>query len=233
VVPDYTNLKDALVAFIDILGFSQDVRAIHDERSFYRVASVLAALRDKAAACNKKLQALVKVSMTAISDSVILSIPYSDPHCAFALMSLVQRIQYDLLLAHQRLARGYIARGPIYHRDGLVFGAGYLDAYMGEEKGGGPPRVVVDPALIDQARRVVQAHKRPGYVSVFELLRSDPADGSNFIDYLRPIGVPIEVLRDEREQITAFVDSALRTYREDSSIHEKYRWLRDYLHALK
>jgi len=70
VVPDYTNFEDALVAFIDILGFSQDVRAIRDERSFHRVASVLAALRDEVAAY-KRLQTLVKVSMTAISDSVI------------------------------------------------------------------------------------------------------------------------------------------------------------------
>jgi hypothetical protein len=230
-MPDYADFKESLVAFIDILGFSQAIRAIRDRDSFLSVASVVSALRDQAEAWTAGLPPLVSVSMTAMSDSVVISIPYSDPTCAYSLIALTAILQYQLLAYYKTPIRGYIGEGPVFHRDGLVFGAGYLAAYCGEKAVGGPPRVVVAPAIIDHAQRVVQENQKPGLVSVFNLLRRDRSDGLYFVDYLSPViqRTSPEVQVSERQEISAFVDSALGTYPQGGSVHRKYFWLRDYL----
>ena len=232
--PEYSDFKEALVAFVDVLGFSHVASAIHDEQSFLAVANLVAALKVQAERYNANRESLANVSMTAVSDSVIFSIPYREPTCAFSLMTMVHILQYDLIATNFRtLIRGYIAKGPVFHRDGLIFGSGYLDAYHGEQRVGGPPRVVVDQEVVRLARRAVEVNKKPDMVSVFTLLREDPADGCYFIDYLKPIGPPASqnaaVHAKERQEIAAFVDDALRHFARGGSIHSKYQWLRDYL----
>jgi hypothetical protein len=229
-MPEYADYKDALVVFVDILGFSDAVWTIHDRDSFLRVALVVAFLREQTEKWSTSLQSLVRVSITAVSDSVIISIPYSDPACAYALMVFIGMLQFQLVAYLSTLTRGYIAKGHVFHQDGLVFGTGYLNACCGERAVAGPPRVVVAPTVVDLGERAVRANQQPGMKSVFELLRRDPADGLFFVDYLNPAInlAPIEVQAEERHNISVFVDSALRSYPE-GSIRRKYVWLREYL----
>jgi class 3 adenylate cyclase len=237
-MPDYHDYQDALVAFVDILGFTHTVRSITDQATFDSVGELVAALKVHADRFNENREQLYNVTMTAVSDSVIFSIPYSEPTCASALIAMVHTLQYDLLATRFRtLVRGYIARGRVYHKNGLIFGEGYQEAYLGEQLVKGPPRVVVDPNVIATAKQVVAAHSRPGLVSVFKHLRQDPYDHHYFVDYLSPYGTRPSVDRvdyqRERQGIEKFIQKAIYDYREKPDVCQKYEWLSWYFDETK
>ena len=98
-----------MVAFIDILGFDSRVRSIKSQEEFFEVGKLLFALKETEKSFNKDKQFFSSLTMTAISDSVIVTIPYHDPVCAMAIITVIQKIQYDLIAtSFETLLRGYL-----------------------------------------------------------------------------------------------------------------------------
>lgn len=235
-VPKHGDYVDSLVAFVDILGFDSKVRAIKSSDDFLTVAALLAALKATADSFDEKNSSLKGFAITSISDSVIVTIPYSSPICTVGMLLLIQKIQYDLIATNFRtLMRGYICRGPVHHKNQIIFGKGYSDAYRKEQTIGHAPRVVVDPQIISTGKRVVESYKgdMDKVDHLFNHLFRDASDGYYFVDYLRPIASSLGIVNaksaEERDGIKAFVKDALVRFKDDVEIVRKYEWLSNYI----
>jgi len=234
ILPAYEEYRDSLVAFVDVLGFDKDARNIQSQDDYVRVAGLLFAFKETATRYNQDQSLLRQFEMTTMSDSIVVSMPYNDPACAMSLIIMLHGTQYDLLAtAHRRLLRGFLTRGRLYHRDGIVFGEGYSRAYEYQEKVGHAPRIVLDPVVVQDAEEKVQAYRGTQKMAhVFNYLRQDPSDGLYFIDYLRPLKNRPQSYYDrtieEHGDIDRFIDENIAKYRGDLKIRRKYEWLRWY-----
>lgn len=237
-LPQYEKYQDSLVAFIDILGFDKKVKAIRNETDFANVSILLQAAKTTADNFNNDENVFKRFKFTAISDSIIVSVPFSDPVCTVGLLTILHKIQYELLAtSFKTLVRGYINRGPVYHADGLLFGSGYSDAYGGEKLIGNAPRIVLSPSIVEVGKRVVSQYSgKEEMVSFFELIKEDP-DGFYFIDYLKPVGspraLPKEQINQERESIKNFIHSSLEEFKDDYRVLPKYKWLNNYFKQME
>ena len=144
--PKYEDFIDCMVGFVDILGFDSSVRNIQSHEDFFDVAKLLFTIKGSANIFNENKGLLKNLRITAISDSIIVTMPYHDPVCAIALIKILHQFQYDLLAAgFETLLRGYIIRSLVYHKYNIIFGKGYSDAYIKEKEIGHAPRIVIDP----------------------------------------------------------------------------------------
>jgi len=233
--PKYEEYLDCMVAFIDILGFDSRVRNIKSREDFFEVGKLLYTLKETAKGFSKENTILKNFQVTAISDSVIVTMPYHDPGCAMALITILHNFQYELIAtSFETLTRGYITRGNVFHRDDIIFGLGYSEAYRKEREAGHAPRIVVDPTIVKDGKEKVSRYKGKEKVDhIFNYITEDTCDGYYFIDYLKPVGVqtvlPQEQLRQERMNIKQFLERNLLKHSENEKIYRKYKWLENYL----
>lgn len=237
-IPHYNSYTDSMVAFVDVLGFDKDARGISSEKDFYNIAKLLFSFEETAKAYNKDKDLFRNLRMTTMSDSIVVSVPYEDPICTLAIVAFLHQAQYDLLATdHQRLLRGYIAHGRVYHDNGIIFGEGFSKAYEGESYIGHAPRIVIDPDVIEDARSRIAAYIAAcsgveKHTHIFDYLRQDPSDGLYFIDYLKladsQTRLPKEVRDKERIAIGNFIQSGLQKFHSNLNVHRKYRWLESY-----
>ena len=235
-VPKYEDYVDSMVAFIDILGFDSKVRAIKSKDDFLRVAALLAALKATADSFDGKDPLLKDFTITAISDSVIITIPYSSPICTLAILLLIQKIQYDLIATNfKTLMRGYLSRGYVYHKNQIVLGKGYSDAYKKEQQIGHAPRVVIDPQVIAAGKKAVENYKgsNKDVDHIFNHLIRDASDGYYFVDYLKPLsfqtGMISKEFIEERDGLKTFTKNSLIQHKNDEKIVRVYEWLNNYI----
>jgi hypothetical protein len=145
-------------------------------------------------------------------------------------------IQIDLVCRTGFLIRGAISTGPISMEpdrkvdDDILFGPVLIRAHEMEKEKPGPPRIVIDSAVIDEAVR-----HRGGSLWMEHFHRD--ADGKFFLDYLfgaatdnlyvvnnQPMGL-LGTLRAHKEA----VEKRLRHLKgEDEGVIEKHRWLVSY-----
>lgn len=236
-LPDYGDYKDSLVAFIDILGFDKRARGISNREEFIDVGNLLYAMRETAEALSNAGDILAEYKFTAISDSIIVTVPFANKICTTGMLHILHKIQYDLLSTEfKTLVRGYITRGPVYHKNGLIFGPGYSDAYKGEGLIGDAPRIVLDPCIVKNAKRVIESSRnREKFVTALDFLIEDSSDGFHFIDYLNPIGsqkdFPKSQLDSERASIRKFIDDSVSEFENDCGVRAKYKWLENYFQS--
>lgn len=238
-LPQYDEFKDSLVAFIDVLGMNSRVKAIKGEEDFVRVGNLLFAIKKVANDLTSAKDVLSGFRFTAVSDSLIATVPLSYPSCAASLFLILHSLQHIFLLQFRTLVRGYISRGPVYHQNEILFGAGYSDAYKGEGLIGGAPRIVVDPKIVLTAQdEIAQVGRHNFFGTVLDFIAEDPFDGFYFIDYLKPIGAraetPMEDLNKELVSMElvsmqGFVAEKLKEFKDDYRIYPKYRWLQGYI----
>lgn len=233
-LPDYGDYKDSLVAFIDILGFDKWARGISNREEFIEVGNLLYAMQETAEAFSNAGDILEEYKFTAISDSIIVTVPFANKICTTGMLHILHKIQYDLLSTNfKTLVRGYITRGPVYHKNGLIFGAGYSDAYKGEGLIGGAPRIVLDPLIVKDAKRVIASNtNKENLVTTLDYLVEDSSDGFYFVDYLNPIGsqsyLPKDQLGSERASIKKFIVDSVSGFEDDCRVRAKYKWLENY-----
>lgn len=229
----YKDYRDSLVVLADVLGMSHEILAIDNETSFNPVAHVLQSLQEQANNWRKMNGDLQELQATAVSDTLIISIPLKSNLAATALILAMHSFQYSLLRYEVHLLRGYMAPGRLYHMDEYIFGEAFIRAWEGEQGlKNGPPRIVLDPKLAAYALKM-GANKPPDDSrSAFEYLRQDPCDGLWFIDYLKPIGIRSldrpEKLRTEREGIREWIKKQKEHHHTDHHVKLKYHWLEQY-----
>jgi len=233
-MPKYYDYLDCMVAFIDILGFDSRIRKISSEQDFNDIGMLLYAVKETERAYNDNQDLFKSLSVTAISDSIIMTMPYKDPICAMAMITIIKKFQYDLISTNfETLIRGYLTRGHVYHKNGIIFGKGYSEAYRKEREVGHAPRIVVDPHIIENGKQKVKNYKGKEKIDhIFNYLMKDVSDGYYFIDYLRPFrALPNDIelkILEERRIIKTFINRCKVEYKDDEKILRKYEWLINY-----
>lgn len=151
--------QPSIVVYLDVLGFTQQVRASHDtgasDTLLQRFAAVIrqwyVSLRGQAQSGDERRDWELK----AFTDNVVLGHPirWDDGEAELtAVMSDVALFQIGL--AHEGFfVRGGIAAGDLYMDEDIVFGIGLLDAVEAEQKAD-TPRVV----LAESAIQLVKQH---------------------------------------------------------------------------
>jgi hypothetical protein len=167
--------------FLDILGFSERVRASeNDDDQVNRIVEAIDVMRRHFG----EGDTFASKRITQFSDSVVVSYAIDEHSSAFDLL-------YDTGLCLLRLAergflmRGGVAVGKLVHTETHLFGPAMNAAYFLESKTANYPRVIVQEDLLLAARHAPashhEAHDEVGYVK--SLLRRD-FDGLLYIDYI-------------------------------------------------
>jgi hypothetical protein len=143
--PDRVGFEDKFIAFVDILGFSEMVRAAEangdDLSPLLDLTRLLTApsqakhiASGRASVCPhwRRTSPDLSFKVTQISDCVVFSSEVS-PAGIINLMSCCFEIALSFL-QKGFLCRGCLTRGNIYHTDNQFIGSGYMEAYSGETK---------------------------------------------------------------------------------------------------
>lgn len=131
-----------VVAFLDILGFSQLVENADDPEWRAAIEGVLKTMRETLAPNQAS-----DFRLSQFSDCIVISAPI-EPYSVNLVMT-GSLILANNLLQRMVLLRGGIAVGNLIHTDDVMFGPGMLAAYR-SDTAGGPPRISIDKTLKDE-----------------------------------------------------------------------------------
>lgn len=196
------ELDYSIVAFVDILGFSNMVKSDCENKSdsikYFKV------LRE----INKETREIGDCNITQFSDSVIFSLPLSQENYIKMLKVLAE---YQQKLLYQRIiCRGAIAYGKHYKEDDFMFSQALIEAYQLESKDAIYPRIIISKNLLEYFKPAIES---PPY-----LIKEK--DSFYFVDYLRNADKELSL-----ERLKEF-DSSLHS--QSLVVKEKYYWLYRY-----
>jgi hypothetical protein len=140
---------DSLVAFLDILGFTDSIRETENDPSKARtIADMLSIVHRVAEITNKRAKESWKIEFVchAFSDSIIISCPTVSTKALICMAHVIAMFQFDIMQGHFFL-RGCVSAGGHYDKAGVAFGPAFLRAYEMEELSTWP-RVLIDPLVL-------------------------------------------------------------------------------------
>lgn len=199
---EQVDLNYFIVAFVDILGFSNMVQSDCENRSdtikYFEVLQEI----------NKETQEIGDCNITQFSDSVIFSLPLSVDNY-IKIIKILAEYQRKLLY-HNIVCRGAVAYGKHYKKDDFIFSQALIEAYQLESKDAIYPRIVISNNLLEYFKPEIQIP--PGLVQ--------EKDGFYFVDYL------IEANKDLSLACLEKFNRSMHTH--SLSVKEKYYWLYKY-----
>ena len=142
-----------IVCFIDILGFSNLVRAtvnngIDGKVNFMNICGALYKLDDLANTLSEKMT-MEDVRTTQFSDSVVISFPWKEEENSIvAAIFWIKNIQMFLIKEHCILLRGGVTIGEMIHNEKMIVGPAMIDAYALESKDAIYPRILIDSKVV-------------------------------------------------------------------------------------
>src|SRR3989339_200709 len=232
-----SEFEDRIVAYIDLQGFTNEVNEIgFDYDKFMRVKKILETMKkleDKKEK-NKLFGSLPDISDSdkeilengfeciVVSDSIIVSYPAIP--IAFNLLSIeLALMQWEILWKWNYLIRGFISRGKCFHKNGVIFGDGYLKAYLGAEKNTNHslPYILIQDLLVTNSGSIVDIKT--------DLYIKDHLD-RYFINYGRfidnsPTRKNLNASADQQAmRAMQFLHKCLELFEKDKKIWEKYYW---------
>jgi hypothetical protein len=216
--PDLIDTHHRIVAFIDVLGFSNMIRHF-DKNDDVRL---LIDLKDSLDTAILQLNTYFKASSEDVefklfSDCLCLSIPYFDNDTDFAyqfasIMLGVKTYQF-LMLQKGYLVRGGIAIGSYYSDNNMIFSGALVEAVEYEKSGSThqevsktkPPRILVSPVILEKLPQT-RIH-RAIHNYFYDGLVIDE-DGEIFVNPLFDLGINEKVFSQAFEEID-FADTEL------------------------
>lgn len=203
------QLGSHFVAFVDILGFSEMVKADCESSDPPRYLQLLHDSHIRAIGLfGKDLDG----GLIQFSDSIVFSKPFDLGQLAGFLDALA--IWQKSLLLDGLLCRGGVTFGKHFVKDKFLFSKAMIDAYVLESSKARFPRIVVSDDLLQLAATNVP-------VTSLGLHRED--DGATFVDYLR---WDTDDEKDRLMQAVVNITSPAAKY--SSGVQEKLRWLTRY-----
>lgn len=223
--------KECFVAFIDILGFKNiigkynydDLVKIFDELSSFEPHPLV-----------RKPELYEHIGYSIMSDSIIVYIETVYEDSFIALADVCNQIQIRLSsLNPPVMVRGGIACGNLHHKDNVLFGDALTKAYILESTLAKYPRIV----FTEETH--IKALKNMGRLYVFDynkMYYNIDEDMLYYIDYMHTFCfIPslgeldqetiIKFDNDYFDRLYKYVEDQLAILT-DSSVREKYLWLR-------
>lgn len=222
---------DSVVAYLDILGYVEKVKAVAKER---RGDPFLRSLRDAfdaALAALKRIETAksIKVDIKAFSDNIVISLPVADDaeEEFLAIIEIVAAFQCELVM-HGLFVRGAIAIGPHYVDTEIVFGEALLEAYLEEHNEALNPRVTLALSATSRLSHHIERHDELEDRAPQKAFLMKDFDGKYFVNYLAALTAPPGEVAPTLEQMQAHgtcVSRELKHSLEQQRVWTKYQWV--------
>ena len=146
------NYSSKVVAYIDILGFGEIVKALTEKPKLHeRLSYALQRIKYIEKSVHHKKSVTSDLEASAFSDSIVIS---TEENNIFSLIWTSGWLQAELLYTGI-LTRGGISLGLLHHKDGIIYGEGLISAYNLEQKSAIYPRIVISKKLIDNHNEIL------------------------------------------------------------------------------
>lgn len=201
------------VAFIDILGFKDEVK---NEEKARDILEALTQVKNIASEyyTDEFHSKWFNIELTAFSDCIAISCPEAETIAVlFAALKFSQ-----LLIKKGFLCRGSIAYGELHHKNGVIFGSSLVAAYLSETKQAIYPRIILDNEVFE----IFNDSKNEA--DDFAGLIKQDKDGNEFINLLHTIENSNE---DIKEQLSNIVMEKLTKCDNNPCIKQKLIWLQN------
>ena len=216
-----------LVAFFDILGFSNMVSAdMTDEEAQERIEHFDDALKFCRENYGKPWSwESGEFSVKMFSDCICVSVPadIENVDAFFSILTYLQAI-YSL---NDIALRGGVTVGRHYVNEQIIFSEALVEAYK-LEQATKQPRIVVSDKLRAFIMDDTSTNERRVAASLFQsaYVQKDPEDDRVFLDYLNFM----PAAKDDGDMLRRHRDWIVKNLAEqsDDRIRAKYIWLRDY-----
>lgn len=230
---EYKDYSSKVIAYIDILGFTNMCKNLTSEERFNRIKSIMEEFRQVEITIENhfdKDRLLNDVETTYFSDSLILSMPLKKGNNLIAFLNILNLFQLKMLLQYYVL-RGVVCFGEIYHKTNVVFGDGWIEAYKKEKDTGYQPRIIIDDTLLKKIEESKDnREKYDEKILSTEIILSIDMDKKYYIDYLNKGINSFEELKSEklrglRERVLEITYEQIENYKENVKILQKYEWI--------
>ncbi len=237
--------ESKFVGLIDILGFRDFIRQsesdtarqrdLHEVLTGISEGTLLKNYYDEQLSQNTNEQAamsvkvlLENITITSLSDSIILSAPQTTLGAVVFMLTIAVLIQR--LLERRILVRGGVTIGDIFHKGNVSFGPAFIRAYDLERLHARYPRIIFDPLAAD----AVISHA-PDPLKLPDLFCKD-TDGWSYFRFLYPLAERLGHVTDaNKPKIAAAWKMYLSKVVEigvtldKDPVIEKYNWLANYM----
>lgn len=232
--------EDRIVAFIDVLGFSNMVAQSANDNSCLRH---LTSAIDEFHNLMWEWEAdgnYSSFAFTQFSDSIIVS-SLADSFDSFEMLQQVLRGIMMLASRYGILVRGGITRGLLIHDDSLLVGPAMVEAYNLESKSAVYPRIIIDDSIKlaydKNIEHYVRNHTTFTQIPTQDFIFSKDADGWWYIDYINPSDDYInlcQTVRDLQEYHSDLQDIVKKGLQVSVPyVRTKYQWLENKLNSIK
>lgn len=218
----------SVVAFLDILGFSEEIKkkcpgeCDENLESFYDAFT-----KTQKGAFSPKCFDDMPMCYKTFSDNIVLGIPLSDPiNNIGAILISTAAFQFYLAVGGF-FVRGGITEGLYFMDENVVYGPALIEAHELESKLAMYPRVV----LGDSFKQLTKEHGmgEPGCILGDYIIKS--ADGAWFVNYLITCVDPETPHEPNIQQLVCHAETLkekLREYENKPRVHDKYIWSAHY-----
>lgn len=172
--------KECYIAVIDLLGFKAALEVLECDD----IMGIFNEINDEyIISHNAADQAIIErddLHVKVMSDTICIYVETGVKNALSALIAICDYLLVRLLrLKKPMLSRGAIVKGQIYHEDDILFGPGFVKAYLLEEKEAIYPRIIID----EEALAEYESTDYVGQDYIDRFVISD-FDGKIISDYL-------------------------------------------------
>ena len=226
------RLRQSIVAFIDILGFSQSSTSCTSMEEAQRLLDKIAAAIDDSRSFVREPIADGESALGSrwatkfFSDNLAFGYPFDEEagnhaSTAWFIIRCAQRYQLKMTL-NGFFVRGALTHGPICLTDEIIFGTALIECYQLESKASIVPRVVLAEPLQQLVMKSYRANEGQSEPAIEQAICRD-VDGWWFVNYLDAAqdsrGVQWELIEQHK---TSILESLSHTTRHD--VLPKYGW---------
>ena len=207
--------SERITFFIDVLGFSDAIARCEEDPSWINpIVELVKRMKRQCTDVPSNLFAAQDLEVTAISDSIVISVPKGNLNDEFGLRWNYICTAVSTFMAESCLSgwlmRGAVSVGWLHHKGDTVFGRGLSEAYKSETKVAVYPRLIVHPSVIEKlGDGCIQYRDRDGQYVIDWIL-----SGSKNNEQLKALGEKIE------EMLKKKIDSGASV-----GVLQKYFWL--------
>jgi len=227
--------EDRVLAFIDILGFSESIRKtiqddIEDETETKRINNLLEKVQghlnfereDNGKFFNSKV-------VNQFSDSLIISYLMTEESGIFFILIDLLHL-YATAVFNGFLLRGAVVCDKVYHTENKVFGPALVKAYNMENKLAIYPRIILDDNIINVAAKYhSRNHDSEMEIEYIKELILKDFDGLSYINYFDAIEPELDAGHEEMPEYFECLRNIIINMEKiaDVSVKSKYLWLKE------
>ena len=234
--------RPAVVTFLDILGFREQVERSRDATEITHILQRLRHFSNVEDREETSIDRGYEVTRSiAFSDSIIRVRFYDTDFSAGALFHEILNLVHlqGEMAAENILLRGGITVGEVHLDGDMLFGPGFNRAYDLESQFAGAPRVVIGQEAFDALRTdprlISEDHTPEEDIAYIRRLVTRGDDGLWFIDYLAAFRREMDYPEQFPEYIAghrAHIIEGARSASSRSRVFQKYLWLARYLNSV-